>query len=172
MNSSALQNAIPEEFGFILLGLMLALVAYAVLARILRPNSNQSRFVSSVDIVGRHNYSKSGNMSKISIGGMTFTGNNLDIVGGRITVDGVDVTDQVRAGRTVDNRVLEIRVLEGTIGSLTTDASVNCNDVAGDVKAGGSVNCNNVGGDVATGGSVTCDNVGGSIKAGGSVICG
>lgn len=67
---------------------------------------------------------------------------------------------------------LEIRVLEGTIGELNADGSVNCNNVAGNVRAGGSVNCDNVGGDVSAGGSVNCDKVGGSVKAGGSVRIG
>lgn len=101
-------------------------------------------------------------MGTISINGQVFSGNNVSIINGRVTIDSVVQQGDVKG-------VVEIRVTEGVIGSLTTDASVNCGEVRGDVKAGGSVNCDGVGGSITCGGSVNCDAVGGSVMAGGSV---
>ena len=112
------------------------------------------------DVVGRNP------MGTFNISGRTFRGNNISITNDRIVIDGKDVTDQYDI-RPVG--ILEIRVLEGTIGSLTADGSVSCNDVTGDVSAGGSVKSGDVQGSVNAGGSVKCGAVGGSINAGGSV---
>ncbi len=102
----------------------------------------------------------------MKIRGFSFGRNsNIDMVGGRVIVNGVDVTDQVNA-KGDDIHTLRI---EGDVGNVTTDASVNCDNVKGDVQAGGSVNCDRVSGSVSAGGSVNCDDVGGSVTAGGSV---
>jgi len=100
--------------------------------------------------------------STIQINGRTYTGNNVSIINGRVMVDGVS-QDEGLTG------VVEVRILEGVLQDLTTDASVTCGQVLGSVKASGSVNCGAVGGTVVAGGSVNCDTVGGSINAGGSV---
>ena len=102
-------------------------------------------------------------MGTISINGRTFSGNNVDIVGGRVIIDGVEQTGDALSGR------VDIIVVQGSITNLSTDASVHTGNITGDVRAGGSVNCNDVGGNVAAVGSVNCDTVGGSITAGGSV---
>lgn len=99
----------------------------------------------------------------INISGRSFSGKNVSIINGVVTVDGV------RQDMKLDNGPTEIRILEGALVNLTTDASVNCNEVKGNVQAGGSVQCDNVGGSVNAGGSVQCDDVGGSVNAGGSV---
>ena len=112
------------------------------------------------DVVGRNR------MGTFNISGQTFRGNNISITNDRIVIDGKDVTDQYDI-RPVG--ILEITVLEGTIGTLTADGSVSCNDVTGDVSAGGSVKSGDVQGSVNAGGSVKCGSVGGSINAGGSV---
>src|ERR1019366_10154899 len=101
-------------------------------------------------------------VNRVTIGGKTYTVNSITIVNGRVTIDGVLQDDTVSG-------VVEIRVLEGTIGELRTDASVTCNDVTGNVQAGGSVHCDNVGGSVNAGGSINCDKIGGSANAGGSI---
>ncbi len=102
-------------------------------------------------------------MNRIIINGVTYTGaSSVSIVNGVVTIDGV------RQSGTVSG-VVEVRVLEGVLGELHTDASVSCGEVRGNVHAGGSVNCESVGGSVKAGGSVNCDAVGGSINAGGSV---
>jgi len=98
-------------------------------------------------------------MSKFSIDGKDFVGRNITIRNGRVTIDGVTVEGTV-------NGVVEIRVTEGKIDNLTTDAEVNCGDVTGNVKAGMSVTCGNVGGTVDAGMSVTCQDVHGNIDAG------
>lgn len=104
-------------------------------------------------------------MGKVTINGVQFEGNNVTIINGKITIDGVSGV----VGSSALCGVVEIRITEGTIGSLTTDASVTCGLVSGDVSAGGSVKCDSVGGSVNAGGSVRCEKVGGSINAGGSV---
>lgn len=103
-------------------------------------------------------------MNRIQINNITYSSisGKVDIVGGRVIIDGV-VQEQSLKG------VVEVRILEGAINNLTTDASVHCESVQGDVKAGGSVNCGSVAGDVKAGGSVNCGSVAGDVKAGGSV---
>jgi hypothetical protein len=106
-------------------------------------------------------------MSRLTINGMTFDGDSIVVVGGRITVDGVAVTvNDAKTG------IVEIRIVEGVLGELRTDASVKCGNVAGSVKAGGSIQCENVGGNVSAGGSVKASAAYGPIKAGGSVKIG
>jgi hypothetical protein len=100
-------------------------------------------------------------VATIVINGRTYSGNSISINGGQITTDGLP---HDRA-----SGVVEIRITEGVVQHLTTDASVNCLNVSGDVHAGGSINCDSVQGSVTAGGSVNCDDVGGSIVAGGSV---
>lgn len=101
-------------------------------------------------------------MATIIIDGKVFSGNNLTIRNGVVIIDGKSQDGTVSG-------VVEIKVTEGTIGKLETDASVTCNDVGGDVSAGGSVSCRNIAGGVMAGGSVTASNVGRNIQAGGSV---
>ncbi len=101
-------------------------------------------------------------MAKITIDGRTFAGNSVSIINGVVTVDGVQ-QDGTLTG--------EVRLkIEGTLDSLTTDASVDMTGrINGNVEAGGSVRCDDVGGSINAGGSIRCDDVGGSINAGGSV---
>lgn len=101
-------------------------------------------------------------MATISIDGQIFSGNSVSVINGRVIIDGVS-QDGALSG------VVEIKVTEGVLGSLTTDASVSCDQVTGNISAGGSVHCGWVGGSVSAGGSVNCDAVGGFVSAGGSV---
>lgn len=105
-------------------------------------------------------------MNTVNINGKIYNGNNITIRNSKITIDGVEQKDDSAKG------AVEIRVLEGTIGQLDTDLSVNCNNVANGVNAGGSVNCEDVLGNVSAGGSVNCENVSGTVTAGGSVCRG
>lgn len=101
-------------------------------------------------------------MARFTINGVTFTGNTVQIRNGEVIIDG-----QKQDGSL--SGVFEVRVIEGAIHRLETDASVNCGPVTGGISAGGSVNCDSVSGSVSAGGSVNCDRVGGSVTAGGSV---
>lgn len=98
-------------------------------------------------------------MGTISICGRTFRGNSILIVNGKVTIDGV-----VQDGSV--NGVVEVRVLEGEIQNLRSDASITCGDVKGTVQAGMEVTCGAVGGNVQAGMDVKCDTVGGSVTAG------
>lgn len=104
-------------------------------------------------------------MSKVTINGKTYSGSSVVVINNRVLIDGKEITD-----KDLPKTILQIEVT-GTLQELKTDASVNCDDVTGNVEAGGSVNCDSVGGNVNAGGSVNCDSVGGSVNAGGSVIC-
>ena len=86
-------------------------------------------------------------MTTVTINGKTYQGNNITINNGNVVIDGRQEDGQL-------NGVVEIRITEGNLDSLTTDASVNCGHVTGTVTAGGSVNCGSVGGNVSAGGSV------------------
>lgn len=101
----------------------------------------------------------------VNINGKIYQGSNISISGNTIKIDGVVRRDDVQG-------VVEVRVMEGVIVNLQTDASVTCENVAGDIQAGGSVSCGNVNGDVQAGGSVSCGKVQGDIMAGGSVMKG
>jgi hypothetical protein len=104
---------------------------------------------------------------------MTVNGKTITVPSGRnvIVTNGVVMVDGVRYGEEeFGKNILYITVKEGVVENITTDLSVNCLNVEGDVNAGGSVNCDTVRGNVSAGGSVNCDDVKGDVQAGGSVI--
>lgn len=101
-------------------------------------------------------------MAQVTIGGRSFSGKNITIRNGVVTIDG-----SLQEGTL--NGVVEIRVTEGIIQTLETDSSVNCGEVRGNVSAGGSVNCDGIDGNVSAGGSVNADSIAGAVNAGGSV---
>lgn len=107
-------------------------------------------------------------MARISVNGDLVGGHTITIRNGKIEVDGKRV-DLDLVGTCEKAGIVEIRVLEGSIGELVTDASVTCEQVTGNVDAGGSVTCQDVGGHVDAGGSVKCRDVQGYVDAGGSV---
>ena len=103
-------------------------------------------------------------MAKISINGFDIeVGRDLTINGDKIIIDGV-VQTQIEP-----RKIMEIRIIEGTIENVRSDMSVTCNDVTGNVDAGMTVNCGNVGGNVDAGMSVNCGNVNGDVDAGMSI---
>lgn len=115
----------------------------------------------------------------ISINGKTFSGNNVTIINGKVTIDGVDAgVDSNKEKITIQGNVAslqcdhDVEVKGNVTGDVAAGGSVSCNDVGADVTASGSVNCDNVQGNVDAGGSVNCDDVGGSVKAGGSICRG
>ena len=101
------------------------------------------------------------NVATIKVNGKTYVGNNVTVVNGVVTVDGVQQDGKLSG-------VVEIRVVEGILGSLSSDAAVSCGRVHGNVVAGGSVQSGDIGGSVDCNGSATCGDVGGSVKCGGS----
>lgn len=160
-----------QDAAAMLLGLGIGFPAALIVTRQLnrwieRPRfRNRSGFTVNGDMVGR-NYSYKGEMATFSISGRSFRGQNISITNDRIVIDGKDVTDEYDikpAG------ILEIKITEGVVGHLTTDANVSAGDVAGDVDAGGNISCGSVGGDVDAGGNVSCGKVGGDVDAGGNV---
>ena len=102
-------------------------------------------------------------MNRIVINGVVFEveGNNISIQNGKVKVDGKDINVELGTNATLK--------VEGYLMNLTTDRSVECGNVQGDVDAGGSVHCGNVEGNIDAGGSVHGSGVGGNIDAGGSV---
>ena len=94
-------------------------------------------------------------------------GCNVSIINGTVFVDGKPWDSGKLEGDTV-----RLVIIEGRVGHLSSDASIQCGDVEGNVQAGGSVNCHDVSGNVNAGGSARCERVGGSIDAGGSVKVG
>lgn len=105
-------------------------------------------------------------MARFNIDGRDFVGGSITIRNGVVTIDGK------RQNGTVSG-VVEIRITEGVLQDLETDASVTCGEVRGSITAGGSVSCQNVGGSLTAGGSVNASGrAGGSIMAGGSVRIG
>lgn len=102
-------------------------------------------------------------MNTVVINGVSYQGGSSVSV-----INGVVIIDGVRQDGTVSG-VVEIRVVEGAIENLRTDAAVSCGNVGGAVVAGGSVTCGDVGGAVQAGGSVRCGAVSGTVMAGGSV---
>ena len=109
-------------------------------------------------------------MANVSINGRHFSGNNVNIVGRNVYVDGV----KVDAGDLSTQTELEIKVTEGVLGKLDAGGSVTCGDVNGSVSTGGSLSVKgNVGGDANAGGSMNVSgSVSGKINAGGSVRVG
>ena len=115
-----------------------------------------------------------------------FSAKTINITGGRVIVDGVDMTDSL-SNKTA-NGTIEITV-NGDVEILNVDqGSVKCgsakfvtaggsvkvgNMVTGDIDAGGSVTVDgDVTGNIDAGGSIKCKKVGGSSKAGGSITIG
>ena len=108
----------------------------------------------------------------VSINGVVYSdlnGTNVNIVNGRVIIDGVEVTVDGVTG--TNTREVVIRIEGAKVDQVTADGSVKCNNVTGNVNARGSVNCDDIGGAVDAGGSVNCDNVQGNVNAGGSVNC-
>lgn len=108
-------------------------------------------------------------MNIFNINNCIINGRRIDMVGGRVIIDGTDVTGKV--GKPEDG-ILEIRVVEGVIEELHSDVSVTCGNVRGSVRAGASVKAGTVGGSVSAGTAVKCGDVHGDASAGTSISCG
>lgn len=106
------------------------------------------------------------NGSTIITGNSYVAYDSVHMVGGRLIIDGEEVT-----GESYLQNVIHIDVKGNSI-SVDSDKSVSVSgDVTGNIDARGSVTCDNVHGDIKAGGSVTCDDVKGSIYSNSSVTC-
>ena len=95
-------------------------------------------------------------------------GNDIQITNGKVIIDGVEV-EAIDKGDY--DRIMKIEV-SGDLKSLTTDKSVDCKNVDGDVNAGSSVSCDNVTGNVTSGSSMNCGDVVGDVRSGSSMNVG
>ena len=104
-------------------------------------------------------------MGIVTMNGKTYSGNNISIVNGVVTIDGKIVDDC-----DVPENVFKIKI-EGSVENIFTDKSVECNQVSGNINAGGSVACSLVKGSVEAVGSVNCEDIDGTVNSGGSINC-
>lgn len=105
-------------------------------------------------------------MATVKIGGVSFSGSNLDIIGGKVYIDGREIE---QAALSAKDGILEVRIVEGVVETLRADGNVTAGAVKGSVHAEGNVTCDCVGGSVHSEGNVRCGRVGGSITAEGNV---
>ena len=107
---------------------------------------------------------------------MTVNGQVINVEGNRISNVSMINDKIIIGGQTVISNLsgnVHVTWEGGTIENLTSDGSITCNDVAGNVSALGSVTCNDVIGSVCAGGSIVAKGyLKGSISAGGSVKIG
>ena len=111
--------------------------------------------------VAKFNISSGG---KVIAGDMV--GRNITMLGNRVFVDHNEI--HINSDSIIDG-IVEIRIVEGTIDNLETDANVVCGSVGGSVEAGGNVSCSNVEGSIDAAGNVVCGKVEGYVEAGGNV---
>lgn len=105
-------------------------------------------------------------MSTIMINGKSYTGKNVSIINGKVTIDGVKQDGDALMG------IVKVEIT-GDPASIDTDAPVVVNgNVRGNVIADGPVTCGNVNGDVDADGPCTCHDVKGNVTADGPVTCG
>ena len=116
-------------------------------------------------------------MANILINTKSYVGRNVNIINGRVIVDGQDVTP--------DSKTITIQV-DGNVDNLKVDAcnwvkvsgdvvrvemgagDIECSDITGGARTGsGDISANNINGDVTTGaGDVDAEVITGSVKTG------
>lgn len=105
----------------------------------------------------------SGNSNTVSVNGETIKvpGNarSITVSNGKVYIDG-------ELFQNLGSKAQITIVVEGNVGSVTSDGSVECSNVMGDVKAGSYVECGDVVGDVQAGSYVEAESIKGSVKAG------
>jgi len=104
-------------------------------------------------------------MGTIIMNGKKYSGNNISIINGVVTIDGKMVDDC-----DLPENVFKIKI-EGSVENIFTDKSVECGTVTGNVIAGGSVACDSVKGYAESVGSISCEDIGGTVNSGGSISC-
>ena len=113
-------------------------------------------------------------MNIITINGQTYSGKNVSIINGVVTIDGKQqdgnkLSGIVRIELTGDLANVQVDapiVVHGNVhGSVTAEGPVTCGNVEGDVDADGPCTCGNVKGNVTADGPCTCGDVGGDVEA-------
>lgn len=107
----------------------------------------------------------SGGHSTICVNGKcvsTDGGGTVNVVNGKITVNGKDVMGIPSCTTTIK--------LEGPVRDVRSDMAVEANVIQGNVDANGSVQAKEIRGNVDANGSVIAGSIGGSAEANGSVI--
>jgi hypothetical protein len=103
---------------------------------------------------------RTGGNAVVKINGHTYTGSSIDIVGGKVMVDGVEQTQELigpisvtvnGSAQSVTTASGDITVV-GTVNTVsTTSGDVACGDVRGGVSTvSGDVECRSIGGAVST----------------------
>lgn len=115
-----------------------------------------------------------GKGSRVSINGKTYVGNNININGNQVYIDGelqddLDDTKKIEVSilSNVEKIVSEESIyIKGNVkGNVEAKASVNCDDITGNVSAGASVNCDNIHGNAFAGATINCDDIKGNATA-------
>ena len=113
----------------------------------------------------------------IVVNNKNYIGRSITINGGKVIVDGVDITPdskeiEISVQGNIDSLSVdyckEIRI-EGDVNTLNNGSGdVTCNSVTNGVRTGsGDVECEVINGNVSTGsGDVKCDTISGSVKTG------
>ena len=115
--------------------------------------------------------------SRIIVNGQVYTGTNVNVVNGKVIIDGKDMTPESKTiNIVVEGNIEKLDVdacsmitVNGQVGELESGAGdVKCGDVAGPVRTGsGDVQCGNVEGNVQTGsGDVIANTIKGTVKTG------
>jgi len=102
------------------------------------------------------------NDTHIQVGNKTYRGNNISIVGNKVTIDGVVQDEDLVAG---SGNIINV-VVHGNVEAINNESGeVTAHDVHNLTTSSGKVQCKNVTGDVNTSsGDVTCLSVGGDIS--------
>jgi len=100
------------------------------------------------------------NNGKVTINGQTYTGNNIQINGDNVLVDGVQQSKSLVGDITVN--------IEGQVENLELNSgTVNANNVGSIETGSGDVRCGNVLGNVRTGsGDVDAKTIQGNVRTG------
>lgn len=119
----------------------------------------------------------------IEISGRKFNGSSINIINGKVIVDGKDITSDLG---DITNNTISV-VFTGDLCSLTSDGDVEVNgnvigevkvnnnltilgNIDGNAKADNNLKCNDISGDAKAGNNIQCVNINGNAKAGNNII--
>lgn len=116
-------------------------------------------------------------MASITVNGISYSGSNVNIQGGKVTIDGVVTSGNstkidIKVVGNIDTLEVDECVqlnVQGNVHTLQNGSGdVACGDVTGNVQSGsGDIEAGNIGGNVQTGsGDVDCERIQGSVRTG------